>query len=73
MATQWRIESQIEDIQPAGAAGFTRGFKVGWITDSGIRGTVFVPETQYTPENVTALVSAAVANAALVAGLSGTV
>lgn len=73
MAVGWQIESQIEDIQAAGAAGFTRGIKVGWRTDSGLRGTVFVPEDRYTPQYVNQAISDAVANAVAVSGLSGSV
>ena len=73
MAVSWRIESAIEDIQAAGTQGFTRGVKVGWVTDTGLRGTVFVPDNRYTAENVSEMVSAAVANAVNVSGLSGSV
>lgn len=73
MPVAWRIESAIEDIQAAGTQGFTRGVKVGWVTDTGLRGTVFVPDNLYTADNVAQMVTAAVANAVNVAGLSGSV
>lgn len=66
----WRIEYQIEGIESGGPGGFTKGVTIGWVTDAGIHGTVFVPLSDLTPELVKERVSAAVAARSAIAGLT---
>jgi hypothetical protein len=66
----WRIEYQIEGIESGGPGGFTKGVTIGWVTDSGIHGTVFVPLDDLTPEVVKERVGSAVAARTAIAGLT---
>lgn len=68
--TTWKFDNQVETIQPSPTGGVTSGFKVTFITGDGHSGSVFVPDAQYDPATVKALIDAKVAIMAQVARLS---
>lgn len=68
----WRITGQLE-TQQAGASGtYTPGVQVSFLLSNGDIGTVFVPRSQYTPDNVRNAVHAWAMNMAEISGLSTT-
>lgn len=67
----WTITTQQETTAPDQSGRYVPGVRIGFRTREGISGTVFVPDTQYTPENVRALVTARVVQMLLVGGLQG--
>lgn len=70
MPSAWTVISQTETmgIGPTGSAG--SGVKVTFRTADGTVGSVFVPDAQYTAENVKAAIAARVAAFDAVKGLS---
>lgn len=60
-AGTWKVtgQNQVTEIQPGGTP--TQGVRVYYMTGTGQSGNVFVPMAQYTPDGVTAAVSAAAA------------
>lgn len=55
--SSWRVTSQTEQTQPNGLGQFVQGMMVAFITGNGVRGTVFVPDTQYNTDTVRQLIS----------------
>lgn len=66
----WSVTTQTETmgLGPNGLA--TKGVSVGFSTPDGTVGSVFVPEAQYNPDNVRALIVARVATLEAVKGLT---
>ncbi len=69
--TGWRVTGQSPAKQPTTAGTFQDGINVTFITGKGVVGTIFVPETVYTPENVKALIAQKVAVLDQVSALNG--
>lgn len=55
----WTVEYQQETIDLGPDGRPVQGVKIGFVTGGGLRGSVFVPRANYTPDNVRAEVSAA--------------
>lgn len=53
----WHITAQMETMQASPTGQWQRGFQITFQTDSGLAGTVFVPETAYNAANVAAKVA----------------
>lgn len=66
----WTVTSQGEstEIQSNGQA--VRGYRVYFTTGTGQSGSVWIPESSYTPERAKLLVGAAAANADAIGNLS---
>lgn len=69
----WHITAQMETVQAGPTGQFQRGYSITFQTDSGLAGTVFVPETAYNPANVAAKVAEQVQRMVAVHGLRGNV
>lgn len=54
----WRVVGQVETTGQSEDGHYTKGVDVAFETGSGLRGTVFVPNAQYRPDQVKALVAA---------------
>ena len=54
----WKIVSQQEMTQPDAMGRYIKGVTVGFTTENGISGSVFVPDAQYSVDNVKKLVDA---------------
>lgn len=67
----WTVTSQQETFEQSPAGQIVRGRRVYFQLASGPTGSVFVPDAQYTPDNVRAAVAQAAAVLAQVQGLSG--
>ncbi len=67
----WKVTGQTPAKQPTNGGTFQDGINVTFITGKGVVGTIFVPETVYTPENVKALVAQKVAVLDAVSSLNG--
>lgn len=71
-AITWQIVSQIEGTGRQEGGGFVQGVTVGFTTSNGHAGSVFVPKSSYTPDNVRALVQGQVELMNRVGSLKGT-
>lgn len=67
----WRVVSQQETLAPAASGTFTRGIQVFFVTARGNTASVFLPESQYSADNVRAAIAAKVANLDGVSDLTG--
>ncbi len=67
----WSVTGQTPAKQPTTAGTFESGVNVSFITGKGVVGTIFVPETVYTPDNVRTLIAQKVAVLDAVSSLSG--
>ena len=65
----WVVDSQIEQIQ-GGAQGIVRGVLVSFTTGAGNKGSVFVPDTQYTVDAARTAIAARAAVLDAVSALS---
>lgn len=65
------IESQVEQYGTDAAGRPAEGVRVGFITEKGIRRSVFIPRDQYRPDIVKATVQAEAAKTDLIHGLTG--
>lgn len=54
----WRVTTQRQTQQLAAGGQFVPGVEVGFQTGLGVDGSVFVPNSQFTPEYVAAAVAA---------------
>lgn len=66
-APTWEITSQQERTQPGADGRLVSGVVVGFRTAAGNMGTVFVPDSQYNPNEVARMVAA---RAAVMDGVS---
>lgn len=66
----WSVESQIETTQIVGQGQVVQGMNVSFITGKGVRGTVFVPDTMYSPDTVRTMIAAKAAQLDAVADLT---
>lgn len=67
----WTVISQREDFQAGPSGNLTAGVVVTFTTASGITGSVFVPNADYQPEKVRALIAARAASMEAVHKLTG--
>lgn len=67
----WRVTQQMETQQPGANGRFTKGVNVTFSTSNGLSGTVFVPESSYSADNVRKLIAAKVAAMTSVQNLNG--
>jgi hypothetical protein len=67
----WRVTSQQESTQPGANGTYTKGVIVSFALVTGEQGSVFVPQTQYNPDNVRAMIAAKAATLAAVSALEG--
>lgn len=67
----WEVTGQVEGVKPDNTGKFVAGVTVSFHTNTGQTGSVFIPDTQYTPENVKRLVAAKADMMTAVAGLKG--
>ena len=67
----WTITEQREDYRQLPSGQFGMGVVVTFRTAGGVTGTVFVPQDQYTVEQVKSLVGPRAAAMDAVAGLTG--
>lgn len=67
----WYVLSQTEVVQPTTQGRLMSGVKVTFQLSTGETGSVFVPDSDYTLDNVQAAIQARVALLAGVGGLSG--
>lgn len=70
-ASGWTVTGQVDttDFDMTGRA--VRGWRVSFVTNAGVSGSVFVPKSIYTVENVRAAIAADVQTLNAVQGLSG--
>jgi len=57
---QWTVTTQQEVTQPDATGRYVQGVKVGFQTVEGILGSVFIPDAQYSAQNVQQAVQARV-------------
>lgn len=67
----WHVASQSPGMGRLPGGPYVQGVNVAFGTDSGLSGTVFVPQDQYNVETVQAAVSAAVQRMVAVHRLTG--
>ena len=67
----WTVVQQTQQSQRQPNGTFANGWTVTFQTGKGTQGSVFIPDNQYTPENVYQAIAAKVAIMAGVANLSG--
>ena len=67
----WSVTSQQEVTRADPTGRFVPGVLVGFRTTAGVDGTVFVPDSQFTPETVRAMVQARVQRLSAVGALQG--
>lgn len=67
----WHVTAQLETMAPDQNGQFVRGVQVSFQTDTGLTGTVFVPNTSYTTQAVSKLISARVVQMESISRLSG--
>lgn len=70
-ATGWHVTSQQEvtDLGPGGQ--FTRGYRITFALATGTPGSVFIPRTAYTEDNVRSAIVAWATRVAKIGNLSG--
>jgi hypothetical protein len=56
--TGWSIQAQTYKVAPNVSGALVQGTEVSFMTASGVLGTVFIPQAQYTVDNVRANVAA---------------
>lgn len=69
----WHVTGQMETMAADQTGQFVRGIQVTFQTDSGLVGTVFVPNSSYTSQAVQHLISARVVQMESINRLSGQV
>ena len=69
--TGWNVDYQQETVGLDASGRTVPGVKVGFITGKGVRSSVFIPQTLYTPTNVRAQIAAMAAQVDEVQGMSG--
>lgn len=67
----WKIEYQQPTVEVDGSGKPVSGMRVAFVTGKGVHAWVFVPQNQYSVDNVRALVSARVAEIDAVHALTG--
>lgn len=71
MPVTWKVVPPQVPTYGTDASGKpTSGRDVTWQASNGTSGTVFVPDAQYTPDGVRAIVNAAVAQEMAISGLT---
>lgn len=68
--TSWQVTGQAERTDIANDGTPVRGVVVYFLTGAGHQGSVFVPATQYTPDNVRAMIAKAAAQMDAVGALT---
>lgn len=66
----WTVTGQQETTKPDTAGNFTQGVTVYFTTGAGVQSSVFVPNLQYTQDNVRAAIAARAAQVDAVQALS---
>lgn len=56
--TGWRVTDQVPTTEQTPSGRAERGMRVSFMTGKGVSGSVFIPESQYTPDNVRAAIAA---------------
>ncbi len=69
----WHVTTQVQQAGRADNGAFVPGVLIGFETDNGHQGTIFLPQAQYTPEAIAAAVSKRVQLMRDVGGLTGAV
>ena len=69
----WRVTQQVEQIGRSGGGSFVPGVLVSFAVSTGESGSVFVPQGDYTPAKVAALIASKVSLMRDVGGLTGPV
>ena len=69
----WKVTGQQEGVQVDATGHVVTGVTVSFLTGHGVTGTVFLPDAQYTPDNVRNAVQAKSAILDAVTGLSSEV
>lgn len=69
----WHVTTQVQQAGRTAAGAFVPGVLIGFATDNGHQGTIFLPQAQYTPEAVSAAVTEQVRLMRDVGGLTGAV
>lgn len=67
----WKVTGQQETNRTSTTGQFVSGMLVSFQTDSGHAGSVFVPDSQYKPDIVKAMIAARVAQLDSVQSLEG--
>ncbi len=68
---KWTVTNQLETTKPNAAGQYVDGVSVSFQTANGLIGSIFVPHTQYNPENVKGLINAKVEAMQSIQGLKG--
>lgn len=71
MNGSWAVTTQQETTRPDSTGRFVQGVLIGFQTSDGLTGTVFVPDTQYTPDYVKQVIQARVDVMSGIQGLNG--
>lgn len=53
----WRVDSQVQRTRVNALGGVEDGYDIAFTTGAGHNGSVFVPESRYTPANVRAAIA----------------
>jgi hypothetical protein len=69
--TGWKVEAQHETVDTDASGRPVPGVKVSFVTGLGVHGSVFVPKSQYSPDNVKAAIAAAAGQIDAVHKLTG--
>ena len=69
-SVSWRVVSQQETSEPGANGTYTKGVLVYFLLSSGANGSVFIPDAQYSIDNVKAAVAARAAQIASVGALT---
>lgn len=70
-AITWNVTTQQETTRPDSTGRFVSGVLVTFTTSNGLSGSVFVPDAQYTPDNVRSAIQARVEQMVGVQSLQG--
>lgn len=67
----WRVIGQSETNRSDATGHFASGVLVTYVTREGVTGSVFVPDAKYTPDTVTSMINARVAQHSVIGQLQG--
>lgn len=70
---KWTVTQQTPTVLPGPSGQAQRGYNIRVETDTGHTDTVFVPESEYTPDGAKAIIAAHLGNVAAIGGLTGEV
>lgn len=70
-ATTWKVTAQAPAVRPGPTGRYQPGTEVSFVTGKGVTGSVWVPESLFSPTTVRRMVAAKAATLDTVQGLTG--